>query len=165
MLYEEAYSIYCKFSKPEFMQSKEECEELQVLAVGVLVEYMKDLDRAKTYASQVDKKPVWSQLGKAQLEEKFPADAIESFIAAEDPSEYVLVCSEANEAEIYTELIPYLEMARKSMQENIIDTELIYAMAKTNKLTDLEKFVHGPNVANIQGIGDRCFDEGLYNAA
>jgi clathrin heavy chain len=165
MLYEEAYSIYCKFSKPEFMQSKEECEELQVLAVGVLVEYMKDLDRAKTYASQVDKKPVWSQLGKAQLEEKFPADAIESFVAAEDPSEYIFVCSEANEAEIYTELIPYLEMARKSMQENIIDTELIYAMAKTNKLTDLEKFVHGPNVANIQGIGDRCFDEGLYNAA
>lgn len=165
MLYEEAYSIYCKFSKPEFMESKEECEELQVLAVGVLVDFMKDLDRAKTYASQVDKKPVWSKLGKAQLEEKLPADAIESYIHAEDPSEYVIVCAEANEAEIYTELIPYLEMARKSLQENVIDTELIYAMAKTSKLTDLEKFVNGPNVANIQGIGDRCFDEGLYNAA
>merc|ERR1712127_175967 len=33
MLYEEAYSIYCKFSKPEFMESKEETDELQVLAV------------------------------------------------------------------------------------------------------------------------------------
>lgn len=165
MLYEEAYSIYSKFSKPEFMQSKEESEELQVLAVGVLVDYMKDLERAKTYASQVDKKSVWSKLGKAQLEEKLPVDAIESYINAEDPSEYVIVCAEANEAEIYTELIPYLEMARKSLQENVIDTELIYAMAKTNKLTDLEKFVTGPNVANIQGIGDRCFDEGLYNAA
>lgn len=114
---------------------------------------------------KLTKKPVWSKLGKAQLEEKLPADAIESYINAEDPSEYVIVCSEANEAEIYTELIPYLEMARKSLQENVIDTELIYAMAKTNKLTDLEKFVNGPNVANIQGIGDRCFDEGLYNAA
>jgi len=165
MLYEEAYNIYCKFSKPEFMESKEECDELQVLAVGVLVDYMKDLDRAKTYASQVDKKPVWSKLGKAQLEEKLPADAIESYINAEDPSEYIIVCAEANDAEIYNEIIPYLEMARKSLQENVIDTELIYAMAKTNKLTDLEKFVNGPNVANIQGIGDRCFDEGLYNAA
>jgi len=111
------------------------------------------------------KKPVWSKLGKAQLEEKCPADAIDSYINAEDASEYVAVCSEAREAEIWTELIPYLVMARKSLQENVLDTELIYAYAKTNNLTELEKFVNGPNVANIQGIGDRCFDEGLYNAA
>jgi clathrin heavy chain len=56
-------------------------------------------------------------------------------------------------------------MARKTLQENVLDTELIYAYAKTNRLADLEKFVNGPNVANIQGIGDRCFDEALYNAA
>ena len=67
---------------------------------------VKDLDRAKTYASQVHKKSVWSKLGKAQLDEKLPADAIESYINAEDPSEYVIVCSVANEGEIYTKLIP-----------------------------------------------------------
>ncbi len=165
MLYEEAFTIYCKFSKPEFTAEKDEQLEMQVSAVGVLVDFMKDLDRAKTYASQIDEKPVWSKLGKAQLEEKFPADAIESFINAEDPSEYVAVCAEANEAEIWEELIPFLQMARKSLQENLLDTELIYAFAKTNRLTDLEKFVSGPNVANIQDIGDRCFHEGLYNAA
>jgi len=165
MLYEEAFTIYVKFSKPEFTSEKDEQTEMQVLAVGVLVDFMKDLDRAKTFASQVDHKSVWSKLGKAQLEEKFPADAIESFINAEDPSEYVTVCAEANEAEIWTELIPFLIMARKSLQENLLDTELIYAYAKTNNLTGLEKFVSGPNVANIQDIGDRCFSEGLYNAA
>merc|ERR1719491_2755459 len=165
MLYEEAYSIYVKFSKPEHMQTKEDQSELQVSAIGVLVDFMKDLERAKTYASQVDKPPVWSKLGKAQLEEKCPADAIESFINAEDPTEYVAVCAEANEGEIWTELIPYLKMARKSMQENVIDTELIYAYAKINNLTELEQFVTGPNVANIQNIGDRCFSEGLYHAA
>jgi len=165
MLYEEAYSIYVKFSKPEFMESKEDQSEMQVNAIGVLVDFMKDLDRAKAYATQVDTKPVWSKLGKAQLEEKCPGDAIESFINAEDPSEYVAVCAEARQAEIWTELIPYLIMARKTLQENVLDTELIYAYAKTNNLTELEKFVNGPNVANIQGIGDRCFDEGLYNAA
>jgi clathrin heavy chain len=47
----------------------------------------------------------------------------------------------------------------------LIDTELIYAYAKTNNLTELEKFVNGPNVANIQNIGDKCFSEGLYHAA
>jgi clathrin heavy chain len=165
MLYEEAFTIYCKFSKPEFMESKEDQSEMQVSAIGVLVDFMKDLDRAKTYATQTDSKPVWSKLGKAQLEEKLPADAIESFINASDPSEYLSVCAEAREAEIWTELIPYLKMARKSLQENVLDTELIYAYAKTNNLTELEKFVTGPNVANIQAIGDRCFDEGLYVAA
>lgn len=165
MLYEEAFTIYCKFSKPEFMESKEDQTEMQVSAIGVLVDFMKDLDRAKTYATQTDSKPVWSKLGKAQLEEKLPADAIESFINANDPSEYVSVCAEAREAEIWTELIPYLKMARKTLQENVLDTELIYAYAKTNNLTELEKFVNGPNVANIQAIGDRCFDEGLYVAA
>jgi len=165
MLYEEAYSIYNKFAKPEFSTDKEEQVEMQVLAIGVLVDFMKDLDRAKGYANQVDEKPVWSKLGKAQLDEKMAAEAITSFINAEDASEYVTVCAEANEAEIYAELIPFLKMARKNLQENLLDTELIYAYAKTNNLTDLEVFVNGPNVANIQSIGDRCFSEGLYNAA
>jgi clathrin heavy chain len=165
MLYEEGFSIYTKFSKPEFTQDKDEQVEMQVLAIGVVVDNMKDLDRAKTYATQCDEKPVWSKLGKAQLEGKFAADAIESFINADDPSEYVMVCAEANEAEIWMELIPYLKMARKTMQENLVDTELIYSYAKTNNLTELEQFVTGPNVSNIQSIGDRCFNEGLYQAA
>merc|ERR1719199_827568 len=100
-----------------------------------------------------------------QLDKKCAGDAIESFINAEDPSEYVLVCAESSEAEIWDELIPYLKMARKSLQENLLDTELIYAYAKTNNLTEMEQFVNGPNVANIQSIGDRCFDEGMYHAA
>mmetsp|Transcript_18983 Transcript_18983/g.34166 ORF Transcript_18983/g.34166 Transcript_18983/m.34166 type:complete len:1741 (-) Transcript_18983:249-5471(-) len=165
MLYEEAYSIYNKFAKPEHSTEKEEQVELQVLAIGVLVDFMKDLDRAKGFANQVDEKPVWSKLGVSQLEEKMAADAITSFINANDPSEYVKVCAEANEAEIYVELIPFLKMARKNLQENLLDTELIYAYAKVNNLTDLEVFVNGPNVANIQTIGDRCFSEGLYVAA
>jgi len=165
MLYEEAYSIYNKFAKPEHTTDKEEQVEMQVLAIGVLVDFMKDLDRAKGFANQVDEKPVWSKLGKSQLEEKMAAEAIISFINAEDATEYVKVCDEANEAEIYAELIPYLKMARKSLQENLLDTELIYAYAKTSNLTDLEVFVNGPNVANIQQIGDRCFSEGLYTAS
>ena len=165
MLYEEAYSIYVKFAKSEHTADKEEQVEMQVLAVGVLVDYMKDLDRAKGFANQADEKPVWSKLGKSQLEEKMAAEAITSFINAEDASEYVKVCAEANEAEIYTELIPYLKMARKNLQENLLDTELIYAYAKINNLTDLEVLVNGPNVANIQSIGDRCFSEGLYHAS
>jgi clathrin heavy chain len=165
MLFEEAFNIYVKFAKKEHTEDVDEQVEMQVLAVGVLVAHMRDLDRAKTFAAQCDEKPVWSKLGKAQLESKFAAEAIESFINAEDASEYVMVCSEANESEIWAALIPFLKMARKTMQENLIDTELIYSYAKTNNLTEMEQFVTGPNVANIQTIGDRCFSEGLYQAA
>lgn len=165
MLYEEGYSIYCKFSKPEYSEDKDDQLEMQVMAIGVLVEYMKDLDRAKTYASTVDEAPVWSKLANAQLLEKMTADAIESFINADDATEYVQVCADANEGEIWTELIPFLQMARKTLQENLLDTELIYAYAKTENLAELEKFVSGPNVANIQSIGDRCFAEALYHAS
>merc|ERR1712151_35944 len=102
-LFEEGFSIYTKFSKPEFTAEYEQQVEMQVSAVGVLVDFMRDIDRAKTYASLVDQKPVWSKLGKAQLKEKFPADAIQSFINAEDSSEYVVMCTEANKAEIWNE--------------------------------------------------------------
>jgi len=164
-LYEEAHNIYLKFSKIELTPDKEEQVEMQVNAVGVLVDYVKDLERAKSYANQCDEKPVWSKLAKAQLAEKLTADSIESFINAEDPSEYVEVCSEGNDSGLWAELIPFLMMCRKTLQENLLDTELIYSYARTNNLVDMEKFVNGPNVANIQMIGDRCFNEGIYNAA
>merc|ERR1719343_388555 len=164
-MYEEAYNIYVKFSRVEMTAEREEQVEMQVAAIGILVDYIKDLERAKGYASTCDEKPVWSKLGKAQLTEKLTMDAIESFINAEDPSEYVEVCSEANESGLWSELIPFLMMCRKTLQENLLDTELIYSYARTNNLVDMEKFVNGPNVANIQMIGDRCFSEGIYNAA
>merc|ERR1719343_1783463 len=164
-MYEEGFSIYTKFSRVEMTAEREEQVEMQVAAIGILVDYIKDLERAKGYASTCDEKPVWSKLGKAQLTEKLTMDAIESFIHAEDVSEYVEICSEANDAGLWAELIPFLIMCRKSLQENLLDTELIYAYAKTNNLAEMEKFVSGPNVANIQSIGDRCFTEELYNAA
>lgn len=40
-----------------------------------------------------------------------------------------------------------------------MDTEYIYSLAKTSKLSELEEFIAAPNVANIQAIGERLFDE------
>jgi len=56
-------------------------------------------------------------------------------------------------------------MARKKAREPYIETELIYAYAKTNRLADLEEFISGPNHAQIQQVGDRCFDNKMYEAA
>ena len=56
-------------------------------------------------------------------------------------------------------------MARKKARETFIETELVYAYAKTNRLADLEEFISGPNHANITQVADRCFDNKMYEAA
>lgn len=43
-------------------------------------------------------------------------------------------------------------MARKKARETFIETELVYAYAKTNRLADLEEFISGPNHANITQV-------------
>lgn len=58
-------------------------------------------------------------------------------------------------------------MARKSLKEQRVDNELIFAYAKGGDryLSDLEAFVTDPNQADIQKCGERCFDEKMFNAA
>lgn len=59
--------------------------------------------------------------------------------------------------ESWEDLVRYLQMARKKARESYVESELIYAYAKTNRLADLEEFVSGPNHADIQKV---CL---LYN--
>jgi clathrin heavy chain len=58
-------------------------------------------------------------------------------------------------------------MARKTIKDQKIDSELIYAYARGGErfLPDLESFVTEPNQADIQKCGDRCFDDKLFLAA
>lgn len=52
-------------------------------------------------------------------------------------------------------------MARKKARESYVETELIFALAKTNRLAELEEFINGPNNAHIQQVGFlfRFFEE------
>ena len=43
-------------------------------------------------------------------------------------------------------------MANKKTREPFIETELVFAFAKTNRLADLEEFISGPNHAQIQMV-------------
>ena len=102
-----------------------------------------------------------SKLGKDQLVQKVPVDVIQSFIDAKDPSKYVYVYADANIAEILNVFIPFLNMAKTSLQKNS-EYWVNWCICQNSKLIDLEKFVNGSNVANIQGIGDKCFSEDIY---
>lgn len=162
-LFEEGYTIYVKFAK--VAESPEERVRLETDAIGVLVDNLHHMDRAKEFADRVNEKQVWSKLGGAQLNEHMVSEAINSYIKADDPSHYTEVIQKAEVEAQYDNLVPYLVMARKQIKEPTLDTMLIYAYAKAEKLGDLEEFVSAPNVANIQSIGERCFDEQMFMAA
>lgn len=52
----------------------------------------------------------------------------------------------------WEDLVKFLQMARKKARESYVETELIFALAKTNRLAELEEFVSGPNNAHIQQV-------------
>ena len=41
----------------------------------------------------------------------------------------------------------------------------MYAYAKTGEIGPLEEFISSSHQANLQSVGDRCFEEGLYEPA
>ena len=92
-------------------------------------------------------------------------EAIDSFIKADDPSAYMEVVDAANRTDEFDDLVKFLQMARKKTREAYVETELCYAFAKTNRLAELEEFISTTNNANIQQVGDRCYDQQMYNAA
>ncbi|KAI0629190.1 clathrin heavy chain [Trametes polyzona] len=151
-LYEEAFLIYKKYDQP-------------AQAINVLVEHIVSLDRGVEYANKVNKPEVWSRLAKAQLDGLRIKDAIDSYIKAEDPSNYAEVIEIASRAGKYDDLVRFLQMARKSLREPKIDTELAYAYAKTDRLHDMEDFLAMTNVADVLEVGEKCFEDELYQAA
>ncbi|CAH2052388.1 unnamed protein product, partial [Iphiclides podalirius] len=151
-LYEEAFAIFKKF-------------DVNTSAIQVLIEQVKDLKRAYEFAERCNEPGVWSQLAKAQLQQGLVKEAIDSYIKADDPSAYMDVVDTATQQQSWEDLVRYLQMARKKARESYIESELIYAYARTGRLADLEEFISGPNHADIQKIGDRCFEDKMYNAA
>ena len=151
-LYEEAFAIYQKHN-------------MYAEAMNVLVEHMVSIDRGFAYANKINQPAVWSRLGKAQLDGLRVKDAIDSYIKAEDPSNFAEVIEIANRAGKHDDQVRFLQMARKSTREPKIDTELAYAYAKTDRLHDMEEFLSMTNVADILQVGEKCFDDELYQAS
>lgn len=110
---------------------------------------------------------MWSVLAAAQLKAEMIPEAVDSYLKAKDATNFQQVIAAAEEGGFYQDLVRYLVMARQQskVKEGSIDTELVYSYAKTNRLAELEEFISTPNVAQIQYIADRCFNEEMYEAA
>ena len=64
-------------------------------SLQVLIEHVKNLDRAYEFAERCNDPTVWSELARAQLTSGAVKDAIDSFIKADDPSAYLDVIEAA----------------------------------------------------------------------
>jgi len=56
-------------------------------------------------------------------------------------------------------------MARENIKDANIDNALVFAYAKVGKSAEIENFISGPNSVDYPRVGDRCYDEKLYEAA
>ena len=158
-LHEEGFVIYSKF-------------KLNSNAIRVLIENIQKIQRAADFAASVNQPEVWSILARAQLAQAFIPEAIESFMKAADANAYQEVIASAERLGHFQPLIKFLKMARGKIHDTMIDTELVYSLAKyaeqkptSSALADLEDFISAPNTAQILSVGERCFEEGLYEAA
>jgi len=77
-LYDEALCIYKKFNENHE-------------AVKVLLYKLNNVRGAQEFAEKINTPEVWTEVGKAQLNENMLKEAIESFIKAQNPSAYMSV--------------------------------------------------------------------------
>lgn len=64
----------------------------------MLIDNISNLDRAYEFAEKCNEPGVWSQLGQAQLNQGMVKEAIDSYIKADDPSQYMQVVQVASES-------------------------------------------------------------------
>ena len=151
-LFEEAFEIYKKVDNHS-------------AATNVLVDHIVSIDRAQEYAERVELPEVWSKVAKAQLDGLRITDSIDSYIKAQDPSNYNEVIETATHAGKDEDLVKFLKMARKTQREPAIDTALAFSYARLDQLAELEDFLRSPNVADIEASGDKAYEEGFHQAA
>lgn len=151
-LYEEAFEIYKKVND-------------HAAATNVLVDHIVSIDRAQEYAERVELPEVWSKVAKAQLDGLRVSDSIDSYIKAQDPSNYNEVIETATHAGKDEDLVKFLKMARKTQREPAIDTALAFSYARLDQLAELEDFLRSANVADIETSGDKAYEEGFHQAA
>lgn len=159
-LYEEAFVIYKK-------------KGMNLDSIEVLLDYIQDLDRARDFAEKVNQADVWSKLGNAYLDKFLTNEAIDCYLRSKDSTQFLrvihIVDNESEDAEgnsaKYENLLKYLNMAREATRDPAIDNAYTYALARLNKIPELEAFLSNTNSADCQKVGDKCFKLKMYEAA
>ncbi|PRT52721.1 Clathrin heavy chain [Wickerhamiella sorbophila] len=151
-LNEEALQVYNKADR-------------NVDGMRVLTEHIMSLDRASDYAEKYETPELYSALAKAQLAGLRVSDSLSSYIKAQDPSNFAEVIEIAERAGKDDELVDYLKMARRSLREPLVDGQLMVCYATLGRTSELNELVDGPNVADVEAVGDKLVEREQHQAA
>lgn len=148
---------FCVYDKNNFKKE----------AITVLVQDLKDMPRARSYAAKADLPAVWTVLGAALLQELEVSEAIDALIRAKNPDYVAEVSAAAEKINQYADLVKYLTMARRESKnkDSKIDTYIVLTYAKTGRLSDLEEFLKETHGVQVLSVADKCFADGLYDSA
>lgn len=135
------------------------------MAMTVLVENIKDYERALAFAEDCNDKDVWTKLGRGLRLGGRISQAIDAYIRADDSTDYVEVIRAAAVGKKYDDLLRYLQMARRKTRDPIIENELLFTLASLNRIADIEEFMARPHGAQIQVVADRCYQARLFEAS
>ena len=114
-----------------------------------MIKNMNDLDRATEFADKYRTPFIYQLLANEQFSNNLIKESISSFTKADDFSKYSQVVPKAKETGCLEDLIPYIEQARTKYNDELLDTELLYAFAFLEKLSELDVFLSKPHKANV----------------
>eukprot|EP00659_Diplonema_papillatum_P014992 gene14992-22888_t len=144
-------------------------------AMKVVLNEMNDLQRGKEMAASENKPACWKLLGEAQLKKPgMLAEALVSLSKAKDQGltrAAVRAVKGAGDAKLYVSLVECLRATRDAPHNSDVsflafaDTELAYALSKCEMHTELSQFLANPNLASLSQAAERCYSEGMYEAA
>ena len=136
-LYNEALAIYKKKNQPEKV-------------IDVYIDYMQNLSVASEYAEKINKPQVWTKLGRDYIDAGRVKDAIEINCRSKDNSDASRVIEHAEALNNFEALVKFLLITRAANSKNpLIYSELIYAYAQTNMLSELQEFICETNKGGI----------------
>lgn len=124
-----------------------------------------DVQRGHEYANNVNTAELWSILGSAHLNREETKESISCFLKAKNGSDYLRVIHQSESSKLFEQLIEYLRMCREGVKDTAIDNSLAFCFANLSQSNELEDLLADSNSVDVLRVGDRCFEEGMFEPA
>jgi hypothetical protein len=123
-----------------------------------------DLDRGLQFTNIVNDDKM-SCLARAYLRSNKIGQAIKCFIKAGDAQSFEAVIEMGQQYKTWTKLFNFCTMARRTINDQRIDTCMAWCLCNLHQLSNLKMFLSASNSAQVLLVGDRCLKEQLFDAA
>ncbi|XP_029653923.2 clathrin heavy chain 1-like [Octopus sinensis] len=151
--FEDAFNIYSKFGDNN---------------MAIMVDMIKDFERALDFAEKINEPTVWATLGRAQLRDpELVKLGLSSYLKSGEVADYMTVIDTVIALDSYwDDFVKFILMVRKTIRNRTTDDALILAYAKCDRLNELEEFIQiSSNHADINRVCFACIDNNEFRLA